>query len=185
MKTKLLFLVVALQSAWVVGTIVMQEIALRSGVVVRLETEPVDPRDLLRGDYVILNYKISTVPINAFPPDQQGRASVADGEPVHILLDNSGDYHGVASASLQPITDESGRPVLRGTIHRHWRSLNETNAPVRVEYGLERYYVREGTGNPRGKLTVDVAVPNNGRGIIQQVYLDGVPYAEAMREHAK
>ncbi len=44
-----------------------------------------------------------------------------------------------------------------------------------------RYYVAEGTGNPRGKLTVDVAVPASGQARIKQVYVDGKPYAEAMR----
>ena len=34
---------------------------LRSGKEVRLRTVPVDPRDLFRGDYVVLSYAISTV----------------------------------------------------------------------------------------------------------------------------
>jgi uncharacterized membrane-anchored protein len=55
---------------------------------------------------------------------------------------------------------------------------------VRVNYGLERFYVREGTGNPSGKLTVDVAIPRSGKGIIREVYLDGVKYAEAMKKQS-
>ena len=54
MKTRLLILVLALQCAWLLGTALVQERALREGTVIRLETRPVDPRDLLRGDYVIL-----------------------------------------------------------------------------------------------------------------------------------
>jgi uncharacterized membrane-anchored protein len=54
-----------------------------------------------------------------------------------------------------------------------------------VEYGLERYYVKEGTGNPRGKLTVQVAVGAEGKPVIKQVFLDGKPYAEGMREQMK
>jgi uncharacterized membrane-anchored protein len=30
---------------------------------VLLKTAPVDPRDFLRGDYVVLNYDISSVPV--------------------------------------------------------------------------------------------------------------------------
>jgi uncharacterized membrane-anchored protein len=62
---------------------------------------------------------------------------------------------------------------------RHWWGGSSS---VRVEYGLERYYVREGTGNPRGKLTVQAAVPKSGRATIKQVFVDGKPYAEAMSE---
>ncbi|MBA2400538.1 MAG: GDYXXLXY domain-containing protein, partial [Bradyrhizobium sp.] len=34
---------------------------LRDGKEVRLEVVPVDPRDLFRGDYVVLGYRIGTV----------------------------------------------------------------------------------------------------------------------------
>ena len=64
MKLKLFILVLALQSAWVLYTVAVQELLLREGTSILLETERVDPRDLLRGDYLILNYKISSVPTN-------------------------------------------------------------------------------------------------------------------------
>lgn len=51
-------------------------------------------------------------------------------------------------------------------------------------YGLERYYVREGTGNPRGKLTVEAVVPASGQARIKQVFVDGKPYAKAMKRDA-
>ena len=51
MKLKLLILILALQTAWILGTVVIQERALTSGKLVMLETRPVDPRDLLRGDF--------------------------------------------------------------------------------------------------------------------------------------
>src|SRR5690606_1773289 len=34
---------------------------LRSGAEVTLQTEPFDPRDLMRGDYVVLGYEISSL----------------------------------------------------------------------------------------------------------------------------
>ena len=63
MKLKLLLLVVGLQAAWMIGMVVRQETVLASGRTILLETVPVDPRDLLRGDYVLLRYKISDVPL--------------------------------------------------------------------------------------------------------------------------
>jgi uncharacterized membrane-anchored protein len=67
MKLKLLILVLALQTAWLLATVATQEFALTHGKTILLETRRVDPRDLLRGDYLILNYKISDVPGNLFP----------------------------------------------------------------------------------------------------------------------
>ena len=66
MKAKLLIAVIALQAAWVISTAARQEFLLRRGTVVLLESAPVDPRDLLRGDYVILSYKISVLPAALF-----------------------------------------------------------------------------------------------------------------------
>jgi uncharacterized membrane-anchored protein len=68
MKLKLLALVLALQCAWLLATTYTQERALRVGQLILLETRPVDPRDMLRGDYVILSYKISDVLLSAFTP---------------------------------------------------------------------------------------------------------------------
>lgn len=180
MKTKLLCLMVGLQSLWVIATVVVQETKLSRGVVVRLETRPVDPRDPLRGDYVILNYDISTLSETLF---QGGLTNtVPHGTPVYVKLKREGEFHRAAQASLSPLAAETDYPVLRGTTTSARPWLQSTSAGLQVDYGLERFYVREGTGNPRGKLTVDVAIPSSGKGIIREVFLDGVKYAEAMKK---
>jgi uncharacterized membrane-anchored protein len=50
-----------------------------------------------------------------------------------------------------------------------------------VEYGIEKYYVREGTGSPRGKLSVQATVTSEGKALIKEVLVNGEPYAEAMK----
>jgi uncharacterized membrane-anchored protein len=184
MKLKLLFLVIALQAAWVVGTVALNEVRLRSAVVVHLETAPVDPRDLLRGDYVILNYQISRLPVSVFD------ATFADitnrpNANVYVRLEKRGEFHQAAAASLNQLEAGTDAPVIRGQIDSREWALESSNVTVQVTYGLERYYVAEGTGNPTGKLTVDVALPHSGQGVIKQVYVDGVPYAEAMRSQPR
>lgn len=184
MKTKLLITVIALQVAWVIGTVAVQETKLARGVVVRLETAPVDPRDLLRGDYVILGYKISTLSgaLFAAPPAKE----LPPGTPVYVRLAKRGEFHEAEAASLDPLEAEPEHPVLRGKTRWTWVAPGRTNSAVTVEYGLERYYVREGTGTPpRGKLTADVAIPTSGNAVIRQIYLDGKPYAEAMKNVAR
>lgn len=179
MKLKLLLLVLALQTAWILGTTFVQERVLAGGKLVLLETLPVDPRDLLRGDYVILNYKISDValsppgPTNGLPP----------GTTVYVALEPRGQFHEVVLASTNRITPAAGQVVLKGHSCSWWnRAAQDT---VHLEYGLERYYVREGTGNPRGKMTVQAAVPDSGKAQIKEVFVDGKPYIEAMKEVAQ
>ncbi len=182
MKTKLLILVLALQSAWILGTSITQELALRGGRLILLETRPVDPRDLLRGDYVTLGYKIGDVPTNLFAPPITG--TLSSGQTVYVALAKRGEFYEVVRASLEPLTAEQGEVVMKGRndLRRWWSA--QTNS-VHLEYGLERYYVREGTGNPHGKLTVQAAVPSSGNAVIKQVFVDGVPYAEAMKDAAR
>jgi uncharacterized membrane-anchored protein len=87
----------------------------------------------------------------------------------------------VANASTNRFETSPNQVLLQG--RSTWQSWQATNA-IHVEYGLERFFVREGTGNPNGKLTVQAVVPASGRASIKQVFLDGKPYAEAMKATA-
>lgn len=177
MKLKLLLVIIALQCAWILGTTFQQERALRVGKAVLLETQPVDPRDLLRGDYVILNYTISTLPGDLFTPPLSEIPSA--GQNIYVALEQRGEFHVAVRAGTSPFEPDSDQVLIIGQSQPGW--WNNTNS-VRVEYGLERYFVAEGTGNPRGKLTVQAVVPASGRALIKQVFVDGKPYAEAMRK---
>ncbi|HWI59998.1 MAG TPA: GDYXXLXY domain-containing protein [Bacillota bacterium] len=187
MKPKLLLLIaiLGLQTAWILGTTFVQERALAQGQCILLETQPVDPRDLLRGDYVILNYKISDVPLTEFSPSLA--APPPAGSTVYVALTPRKDFYTVVRASAEKITPREGEVVLKGRTQTWWAGPPQSGAQptIHVNYGLEQYYVREGTGNPRGKLTVQVAVPASGQGRIKQVLLDGKPYAEAMKASAR
>ena len=179
MKRKLLILVIALQSAWLLGTVFLQERALREGAVILLETRPVDPRDLLRGDYVILNYTISNVPTNLFAPPLTNNSPYK--KPIWVAVGLHGEFHEIVRASLERFEPATNEVLLRGETYG-WSNVERG---VSVSYGLEHYYVREGTGNPRGKLTVEAVVPASGHPSIKQVFLDGKPYAEAMKENSR
>jgi uncharacterized membrane-anchored protein len=178
MKTRLFVLVLALQTMWILGTAFTQERVLRVGQVILLETQPVDPRDLLRGDYVRLNYKISDVPREQFfSPPLTGE--LAAGTTVFVALTPAGTngFYQVSRASQERFTTTANEVLLRGTVAASWRHRADA---IHVEYGLEQYFVAEGTGNPHGKLTVQAAVAKSGRANIKQVFVDGKPYAEAM-----
>ena len=191
MKLKLLILVLALQAAWLLGMVATQEFALAHGKAILLETRPVDPRDLLRGDYLILNYKISDVPVNLFSPPV--KTELPYGTKIFVALaPGTNQFYIVARASTNGFAPAADEVLLRGNSASRW--WNATNS-VHVEYGIERYYVAEGTGNPpvlrsstaeggHGKLTARVVVPASGRANLQQVFLDGKPYEQAMKDSA-
>jgi uncharacterized membrane-anchored protein len=183
MKTKLFILVLVLQSAWILGTAFTQERILRVGQVILLETQPVDPRDLLRGDFVRLNYPISDVPRDRFfGPPLTGDVSPGTTVFVAVAPTGTNQFYEVTRASGESFPPAANEVLLRGNVARNWR--NNANS-VHVEYGLEQYFVAEGTGNPHGKLTVQAAVSKSGRANIKEVFVDGKPYIEAMKSGGK
>jgi uncharacterized membrane-anchored protein len=178
MNRKHFLLVLAAQTALLLALIAQQEYRLAAPTTVLLETAPVDPRDLLRGDYVILNYKISRLATTLWDTKPAGKLS--PGLPVFVSLEQRGQFHEAVLLSATRPEPQPNRVLIQGRILESWNAEQ-----VRVEYGLERYYVEEGTGNPRGKLTVQVAVGAEGKPVIKQVFIDGKPYAEAMRQQKK
>lgn len=179
MRLKLVILVLALQMAWLLGTVATQETALVRGQVISLETQPVDPRDLLRGDYLVLNYKISSVPKALFTPPLAENLSSA--QTVWVAVSPHGEFHEVVRASRERFEPTADEILIKA--QTSWN--NRRSDAEQVQYGLEQYFVRERTGNPRGKITVEAVVSTSGRASIKQVFLDGRPYAEAMKEQAQ
>ena len=172
MKLKLWLLgLLLIQTAYLMGTVIVSEQALAKGKVILLETLPIDPRDLLRGDYIILNYKISEIPLELFSPSQH--EVLPNGEVVYAVLAPRGDYYELVRASLERPEPSGREVVLHGRSQYFWSRGRKS---VRVVYGLERFYVPEGKGRPNGKLTVEVVAPHSGRALIRNVFVDGKPF---------
>jgi uncharacterized membrane-anchored protein len=121
---------------------------LRDGREVLLKVEPVDPRDLLRGDYVRLGYEISNVPVSMIGNVPSGAQSAQAGQIfVRVKKDTDGFWRPVsASLGEAPSTPpKDGELDLRGrSLFSGWTS--DEHAVVHVEYGIERFYLPEGEG---------------------------------------
>jgi uncharacterized membrane-anchored protein len=110
-------------------------VTLYAGESVLLEVIPVDPRDFLRGDYVVLDYKISSIPDALVPPaladDWHGYSEKRD---VCVALEKNSDGIGrVKGVSA----DNPGGLYLKGSLDRRFK--------VRYDR-INAYYVPEGTG---------------------------------------
>ena len=185
MNKRWLILVVLAQVLWVVTTATTKEIAFESGHRVLLSTQPVDPRDLLRGDYLTLRFDVSDVPRDKVRGEIP---AAAGGKKIYVALIPAGKFYQIEFASFSKIPVTTERVVMSGTVDDRsgWTPNQSGDAavkkPLPVLYGLERYYVAEGTGNPRGELTAEVAVSARGEPLMRQVYVNGKPYREAMAE---
>lgn len=158
---------------------------LRNGQEVRLEIAPVDPRDLFRGDYVILAYRIGTVDVESNLTN-----SFTRGQQVFVTLrpNESGKARAVAISAAQPAATGNDIVIAGFVTGTSVCRLNEagnrdcklgTNA-VGVRYGLESYFVPEGEGRKievmaKARLEVVAAVAPSGQAAIKRLLIDGVP----------
>ena len=155
---------------------------LREGREVTLQTRPVDPRDLLRGDYVVLGYDISQLPAGALAGQP-----MAERNPVvfvKLAPDANGLYQAV-SVHAAPVTVTAPEVLIRGRVSYSCGSSSRTFCDrLTIRYGLENYFVPEGEGKTleqarnQQKLRVVAAVLPSGRAAIKRLLLDGAPVYE-------
>lgn len=148
---------------------------LRSGSEIMLASEPVDPRDLLRGDYVVLAYPVSAVPVaevKGEQPADPGRAVVW----VRLVPGVDGLWTR-AEASFTKLPPADGTVVLKSLPFE----LSEGAGSYRLEFGIERFYVPEGEGlnieaaRDDSRVTMAVRVASDGRAQVRTLFIDGKP----------
>ncbi|MDD5555750.1 MAG: GDYXXLXY domain-containing protein [bacterium] len=173
-------LAVALQVAVILGMIAYKTSILMMGTVVDLAIEPVDPRDLLRGDYVTFQYAISE-PRRSLVTG----GAVRNGETVYVVLERSGQLWN--AVSVQRTVPAAGDVLfLRGKVAGGGLDSGVTaddwnrapHARIRIVYGIEEYFIPEGTGAALdlGGRTVTpfarVSVDRKGRAVLKGIFID-------------
>lgn len=160
----LLILATGFQLVVLLTMIILSLQTLVTGDTIRLKVRPVDPRDLFRGDYVILTYDISRLSSRQVPGPSLRNAA---GKTVYVTLELGPDGQNweATAYGFQPPT--YGK-FIRGNVVRGYR----------IEYGIESYFVQEGQGlkyeeaNRRGDLAVEVALDSNGKAILKRLIIE-------------
>lgn len=154
---------------------------LREGSEIVLKVAPVDPRDLMRGDYVILRYDaISRVDgsllLEAWP-DHDSYV------PLWLTLETGEDGLGQISAVTmdKPETAPADAVYLKSepVLLRAENHPKTGSMTLSLKFGIERYYVPEGEGleieaaRNQGRTTVAIRVSENGTAQIARLMIDG------------
>lgn len=166
-------LVVGLQAAFLLGWAGWHEWNRGHAPTILLETAPVDPRDILRGDYMILSYKISRVPapVNGGAPGRDELDSTHQpGREIWVTLRKNGRFHeAVATSWTLPLEDDAHTIIVRG------RTAGLGGGrELRVVYEIEKFFVPEGKGAPRFKEMVVEATVSAGHQLgIKRLLIDG------------
>jgi uncharacterized membrane-anchored protein len=202
-----LVLLFALQAVALAAMIADRQWTLNTGTPVVLETVPVDPRSLFMGDYARLSYRISRIrldsvkvegwpetkalprtPAEPIVPGVPAPAATAfqRHETVWVGLQPEGPYWTARSLHRDRRQVPAGLVALRGEVEyfstHDWdeESRKSVERPVvQLRYGIEQYFVPEGTGRaierPAGgeKVSVRVAIDSRGKAGIAALLLDG------------
>lgn len=159
-----------------------------SGTEVLLKLQPVDPRDLLRGDYVTIQYDITRV--NSYASER-----IQTGDTVYVPLVKGYEggnkfwtsYGGVTKQL--PTTERNGQVYIQGIVQsggvvpgsvRRDEFMAPSDSQLVIRYGIEDYFIPEATGRQAelntGTAYARVAVDDDGKAIIKQLYLNDKPW---------
>ena len=160
---------------------------LRHGERIVVRAEPVDPRDMLKGEYVILGYdfarisdkdaKLLSAQLGApDDADEDTRKWLPEDTTVFVPLvkKTNGEWTGGKPTLVRP----SEGLYLQGLTGYRWRGGNE------LRFGIEAYYVEEGKGaaweklRNTGLLKVTIAVLPNGKAGLVSIDADTTPFKE-------
>jgi uncharacterized membrane-anchored protein len=160
--------VALVQSAAVFDMVYERHRLLKAGRELTLSVHPVDPRDIFRGDYVAL----------ASDPDFSGLIAGSDAF-VTMSPKPEGGWTKTHVGNVYPSHVAPGDVVLRGRVQSIWKSRNPDETVTNIRYGIEQYFVPEGTGRiledqvRNHKIEAIVAVGSDGTAALKGLVIDG------------
>ncbi|RBP02472.1 GDYXXLXY domain-containing protein [Rossellomorea aquimaris] len=157
-----ILLIICLQAGWIGYQVYSNETLLQNGETIVLELQPVDPRSLLQGDYVELNYTISQLEDTSI--DDNGSITIVLRKNAQGIHEYSGvhSFNGKWNASYEK---KPGDVLLNGKVTSSWDNS------AQVTYGIEHFFIPEGTGlDVEGKVKAAVVkVSDKGDGILERL----------------
>lgn len=163
---KVLYILLGSLILFFASFILINEYTLISGEKVYLKTVPVDPRDLLRGDYVILSYQIEQDDrINTLIKEE----NLSNGDIVYLALNK--DEEDIGTLNRVSTTKPDNELFIKGKIDT--TSFGRNN----LELGIGKYFIPENRGREverlRGQLNVLVSIDKYGTAKIVDLYFNG------------
>lgn len=187
MKQKLLlagFALLCLAQLYVPASMIMQhERTLTQGELVKIRCRPVDPADPFRGRYVTLDLDLGQA---RFVKSEEPDAPPSDQAWVTLEPDADGFVRWGELRKSQP---ESGLYVF-SRVYPYWSTEGDT---INVEPPVDRFYMNEEIAPEAERIYFEAVrgEPGNcyvtarvyqGMLVLEQLYLEGVPAADYVRE---
>lgn len=153
-----------------VGMLVRHAWPLWTGEPIYLKVRPIDPRDLFRGDYVILGYDIGELP----EPDPRPAPGTRQYVQLRAVPSNAD------GVPMQYVAESVSAEPVEGAVNLAGRVRSTFGWPGSLDFGIDALFVQEGTGHPiedaiRREVPVfaEVAVTADGSARVRALIIDG------------
>lgn len=129
-----------------------------TGKKIILATQPVDPFDPFRGQYMSIRYEISSI---------DNVIGFKAGDSVYVIVKEDGQ--GIWRFKSATKTKPGNGDFIKGEVTSAYGNF------IRVNYGVEQFFFERGAKVPTSNITVEVAVANSGRAKLVQLLQNGKP----------
>lgn len=185
-KNKKFILAILFQITVIFIIIIFKVLTLNRGAEILLRVNPAEPRNPLRGDYIILKYDISDIPQSYFT-----YSPIKIGDNVFMPLIKRDGYFVLNNKA-------SKNKPKNGIFIKGWVKETETenktdcfltkdclyssynNSFVKIIYGIEEYYVPENKAselaplmkNKNNQTYARIMVDRNGNAVIKEIFVN-------------
>ena len=169
---KIAFIVVVSCQFLVLGGMIAKQVhLLRTGDVVLLKCQPIDPRSLFSGDYVILSYTISRFTKEQFQQLNHDGEDFKQKNSIYVALQagEESKFWNAAAVSHDRKKLKAEYPVvIKGSVRARWQQYQ-------IRYGVESYFVPQFEGRrierEISNASVEVAISNSGESGIKRLFI--------------
>ncbi|WP_066391308.1 GDYXXLXY domain-containing protein [Neobacillus mesonae] len=177
-RPKLLLLACAVPVLILLAMCYKPLLTLSSGQEITLQTKPVDPSDLFRGDYVILRYEAEEIPKELVDQDvikqmDRGWNWGLEELGVYVVLENKDGIDHPVKVTLQK---PKNGVYLKGKLD-YIGTNGEGGEVAFIQYSLDKYYVEDNTGtkweeaSTKGQILAKAKV-KNGYAILTDIEME-------------
>lgn len=162
-----------LQTAALAKIIYDRAMLIENGTEVTLQSGMVDPRDLFRGHYVVLDLTIQRLQASDVTTDGKFKYN----QDIWLSLKKGEDEFWVAKTlyAAPPVTDD---PIIKGTYQSTSNATNQPQQNIRLRFPINRFYAEKTRAKELEKIRNDrnlgvvVALDGKGGAVIKGISIE-------------
>ncbi|MCF6292385.1 MAG: GDYXXLXY domain-containing protein [Robiginitomaculum sp.] len=175
----------AVLTAFLLSMIWGHQQARNNGTEIILDMEPVDPRSLFRGHYVIIKTPLHEI----HPSSVLGDDDFNKGDKIFVSLtrDENENFNITSITKQQPA---EGSIFIQGRVWSYWKIVQgfaeQPNNRIKIQYNIESYFTDKVSALAlekkveESKMRIILSVDENGKAVIRGLEIDGTRFIDEL-----